>query len=152
MPYNIRLLKMNRWGSRLLIKKIDHIGIAVEDPQAALAVFADGLGLELEETEDIASQKLRAYHLRVGESHIELLHPLDPESPVAKFLAKKGGGIHHLALAVDDIAAATEQMKAKGLQPLSEKPFIGAGGKQVLFFHPKTTGGILLEICQPAAQ
>lgn len=135
-----------------MIRKIDHLGIAVTDPDAALAVFVDGLGLELEETEDIVSQKLRSYHLRIGESHLELLHPLDPDSPVAKFLAKKGGGIHHLALAVDDMEAAIERLVARGLQPLSEKPFIGAGGKQVLFFHPKTTGGVLLEICQSAPE
>ena len=135
-----------------MINKIDHLGIAVADPEAALAIFVDGLGLELEETEDIASQKLRAYHLRVGESHIELLHPLDPESPVARFLEKKGGGVHHLALAVDDIIAARDKMVAKGLKPLSDEPFTGAGGKQVLFFHPKTTGGILLEICQASTQ
>ena len=132
-----------------MIKKIDHLGIAVSDPTQALAIFADALGLELIETEDIPSQKLRSYHLRLGESSLELLHPTDPSSTVAKFLAKKGPGIHHLALAVDDILATRDTLVAKGFQPLGAEPFTGAGGKQVLFFHPKTTGGILLEICQP---
>ncbi len=134
-----------------MIKRIDHLGIAVTDPEQALAVFADALGLKLEETEEIPSQKLRSYHLRVGESNLELLHPTDPASPVAKFLEKKGPGIHHLALEVDDIGAARDRLVARGLKPLTEEPFVGAGGKQVLFFHPKTTGGVLLEICQSGA-
>lgn len=132
-----------------MIKRIDHLGIATGDAKAALAIFAEALGLELEETEEIASQKLRAYHLRVGESHLELLEPTDPESTVAKFLAKKGPGIHHVALAVDDLAAMRVKLVAQGLEPLSAEPFVGAGGKQVLFFHPRSTGGVLLELCQP---
>ncbi len=132
-----------------MIRKIDHVGIAVLDPQAALATFRDALGLRLEQVEDIPSQKLRSYHLRVGESSLELLFPTDPESTVAKFLEKKGPGIHHLSLEVDDIAAEQDRMAAAGLEPLSPEPFVGAGGKKVLFFHPRTTGGVLLEICQP---
>lgn len=131
-----------------MIKKIDHLGIAVDDPEKALAVFAGALGLKHDETEEIPSQKLRSYHLRVGESNLELLYPTDPSSTVAKFLEKKGAGIHHIALAVDDILAERDRMVAHGLQPLSAEPFVGAGGKKVLFFHPKTTGGVLLEICQ----
>lgn len=131
-----------------MIRRIDHIGIAVADAEAALKVFRDALGLELIETEPVASQKLVSYHLKVGESNLELLVPDDPESVIAKFLEKRGPGIHHIALAVEDIASEVERMKAAGLQPLSEKPTLGAGGKQVLFFHPKTTGGVLLELCQ----
>jgi len=131
-----------------MIKRIDHLGIAVTDAEGALAVFAGALGLALEETEDVPSQKLRSYHLRVGESCLELLHPTDPSSPVAKFLEKKGPGIHHIALEVDDILAERDRMVARGLQPLTPEPFVGAGGKRVLFFHPKTTGGVLIEICQ----
>jgi len=131
-----------------VIRKIDHIGIAVADAAAALKVFRDALGLELVGTEPVPSQKLVSYHLRVGESNLELLVPSDPESVIARFLEKRGPGIHHIALAVEDIAAEVERMKAAGLQPLAEKPSLGAGGKQVLFFHPQTTGGVLLELCQ----
>ena len=131
-----------------MIRKIDHLGIAVLDVARGLATFSDVLGLKLEQIEDIPSQGLRSYHLRIGESHLELLFPTDPDSTVARFLEKKGPGIHHLALEVDDIAAETARLTAAGLQPLSAEPFIGAGGKKVLFFHPRTTGGVLLEICE----
>jgi methylmalonyl-CoA/ethylmalonyl-CoA epimerase len=133
-----------------MIQKIDHIGIAVADAEQALAIFRDALGLELTEREAVASQKLISYHLRIGESNLELLHPSEPDSVIAKFLAKRGAGIHHIALAVDDIVAEVERLKAHGLQPLGETPTRGAGGKQVIFFHPKSTGGVLLELCQEA--
>lgn len=132
-----------------MIRRIDHVGIAVLDPQAGLATFRDALGLRLEEVEDIPGQKLRSYHLRIGESSLELLFPTDPESTVARFLEKKGPGIHHLSLEVDDIEAERDRMAAAGLEPLSPEPFVGAGGKKVIFFHPRTTGGVLLEICEP---
>jgi methylmalonyl-CoA/ethylmalonyl-CoA epimerase len=131
-----------------MIKKIDHLGIAVLDPARGLAIFSEALGLRLEQIEDIPGQKLRSYHLRAGESHLELLFPTDPESTVAKFMEKKGAGFHHLALEVDDIEEERDRLTAAGLEPLSPEPFIGAGGKKVLFFHPRTTGGVLLEICQ----
>lgn len=131
-----------------MIKRIDHLGIAVLDPQRALTLYRDTLGLRLDQIEDIPSQKLVSYHLAIGESYLELLHATDDDSVIAKFLAKKGPGIHHLALEVDDIEAERARLEAEGLEPLSEEPFIGAGGKKVLFFHPRTTGGVLLEICQ----
>jgi methylmalonyl-CoA epimerase len=133
-----------------VIKKIDHLAIAVLDADRALATFSDSLGLRLEQVEDIPSQGLRSYHLRIGESHLELLFPTDPSSTVAKFLEKKGPGIHHLALEVDDIEAERDRLEEAGFEPLSAEPFVGAGGKKVLFFHPRTTGGVLLEICQAA--
>jgi methylmalonyl-CoA/ethylmalonyl-CoA epimerase len=132
-----------------MIKRIDHLGLAVLDPARGLAIFSEALGLKLEQIEDIPSQKLRSYRLRLGDAHLELLFPTDPESTVAKFMEKKGPGFHHLALEVDDIEAERTRLVALGFEPLSEKPFTGAGGKQVLFFHPRTTGGVLLEICQP---
>lgn len=135
-----------------MIKRIDHLGIAVLDPRRGLSIFSEALGLRLEQIEDIPSQNLRSYHLRVGESHLELLFPTDPDSTVAKFLEKKGPGFHHLALEVDDIEAERDRLVSLGLEPLSAEPFVGAGGKRVLFFHPRTTGGVLLEVCQPAAQ
>lgn len=135
-----------------MIKKIDHLGIAVLDAARALATFSDALGLRLEQVEDIPSQQLRSYHLRVGDSHLELLVPTDPSSTIAKFLDKKGPGFHHVAFEVDDIEAERDRLVGAGLEPLSEEPFLGAGGKRVLFFHPRTTGGVLLEICQAGDQ
>ncbi len=131
-----------------MIRKIDHIGIAVLDPARALQTFSEALGLKLELVEEIPSQQLISYHLKVGESHIELLHATDPDSVIAKFLAKRGPGVHHVALQVDDLEAERDRLTALGLEPLTPEPFIGAGGKKVLFFHPRTTGGVLVEICQ----
>lgn len=113
-----------------MIKRADHLCTAVSDPRQGLAVFAEALGLTLAETGEIPSQKLRSYHLRVGESNLELLYPADPSSPVAKFLEKKGPGIHHLALEVDDIVVERDRLLARGLQPLTEEPFVGAGGRR----------------------
>ena len=126
--------------------RIDHIGIAVSDIDAALRTYRDGLGLKLDSIERITSQKLTTHHLRIGESHIELLHPTDPTSVIARFLEKKGAGIHHIALAVDDFDAERGRLIAAGLEPIGE-PSIGAGGKHIQFFHPRTTEGVLLEIC-----
>ncbi|MFN8548158.1 MAG: methylmalonyl-CoA epimerase [Candidatus Eisenbacteria bacterium] len=131
-----------------MIRKIDHIGVAVLDPTRAIKTFSEALGLRLDQIEEVPSQKLVSYHLAIGESHIELLHPTDPTSTVAKFLEKKGAGVHHVALQVDDILAERDRLVELGFEALSPEPFVGAGGKKVLFFHPRTTGGVLLEICQ----
>ena len=129
-----------------MIKKIDHIGVAVADIDEALRIYRDVLGLSCEETEEIASQKILSYHLRVGESHLELLVPTDPTSTIARALEKRGAGIHHIALAVDDLDADRARLIAGGLEPIGE-PSTGANGKRIQFFHPRSTGGILLEIC-----
>jgi methylmalonyl-CoA/ethylmalonyl-CoA epimerase len=129
--------------------KIDHIGIAVSDIENALRIYRDALGLPLDSIERISSQKITTHHLRIGESHIELLHPTDPTSPVARFLEKKGPGIHHIAFAVDDFDAVRQHLVSSGLEPIGE-PSVGAGGKLIQFFHPKTTEGVLLEICSEA--
>ncbi|MFH1144847.1 MAG: methylmalonyl-CoA epimerase [Candidatus Eisenbacteria bacterium] len=134
-----------------MIRKIDHIGLAVADAETALALWRDTLGLAHTDTERVESQKILSYHLRLGESNLELLSPTDPESVIAKFLEKKGAGIHHIALAVEDLDVEIARLKAAGLQPLGEHPTAGAGGKRVIFFHPKTTGGVLLELCEAAA-
>ena len=131
-----------------MIRKIDHIGIAVADAEAALAVYRDALGLELTASEPVAGQQLISYHLRLGESHLELLAPTEPNSVIAKFLDRNGPGIHHIALAVDDIEAEIARLKETDLQLLGEKPTLGAGGKKVIFFHPRSTGGVLLELCE----
>jgi methylmalonyl-CoA epimerase len=127
-------------------KRIDHIGIAVSDIEAALRIYREALGLPLESIERITSQRITTHHLRTGESHIELLHPTDPTSPVARFLEKKGPGIHHIAFAVEDFDAERQRLVAAGLEPIGE-PSVGAGGKLIQFFHPRTTQGVLLEIC-----
>ncbi len=129
-----------------MITGIDHIGIAVDDVELALQMYARAFGLRIEHIEEVASQGIRSFHLPVGESRLELLAPLDPNSPVGRFLAKSGPGIHHIAFAVDDLDATRAQMVSSGLTPIGE-PSIGADGKRIQFFHPKSTGGILVEIC-----
>lgn len=128
--------------------KIDHIGIATDRLAEATAVWRDALGLELDSTEEVATQGVRVAMLAVGESHIELLEPLTPDSPVGKFLEKRGPGIHHIAVRVDDIRAALAQLKAKGLRLIDEVPRVGAGGCLVAFIHPSSVEGVLLELVQ----
>ncbi|MOA52332.1 Glyoxalase/Bleomycin resistance protein/Dioxygenase superfamily protein [compost metagenome] len=106
------------------------------------------LGLELHEIEEVEDQKVRTAVFPVGESRIELLEPTSPDSPVAKFLEKRGEGIHHVALGVQDVAAALARLKAEGARLIDEAPRKGAGGAMIAFVHPKSTGGVLLELCQ----
>ena len=127
---------------------IDHIGIATSHLEDATAVWRDALGLELDSTEEIASQGVRVAMFSIGESHIELLEPLTPESPVGKFLGKRGPGIHHIAVRVDDIRGKLAELKAKGLRLIDEVPRIGAGGCLVAFVHPASANGVLLELVQ----
>lgn len=126
--------------------RIDHLGIAVADIDAALRLYRDALGMKLEEIEEVASQRILSYHLKIGESQIELLRPSDPSSVIARFLEKHGPGIHHVAIAVEDLGSERARLVAAGLEPIGE-PSTGAGGKRIQFFHPRTTGGVLLEIC-----
>ncbi len=128
--------------------KIDHIGIATRELKEATAVWRDALGLRVEFTEDIAEQGVRIAMLPIGETHIELLEPLTQESPVGKFLEKRGPGIHHIAIRVDDIEATLGQLKEKGARLIDEAPRIGAGGCLVAFIHPSSTNGVLLELVQ----
>jgi len=128
--------------------KIDHIGIATERLEEASALWQDALGLELDSTEEIASQGVRVAMLTLGESHIELLEPLSDDSPVGKFLGKRGPGIHHIAVRVDDIRASLADFKARGLQLVDEAPRLGAGGCLVAFVHPSSANGVLLELVQ----
>ena len=128
--------------------KVDHIGIAVSGLDEALAVWRDALGLEVEHTEEVAEQGVRVTMLPVGESHIELLQPLTENSPVGKFLEKRGPGIHHIAVRVPDIQAALAQLKEKGTRLIDEKPRTGARGCLVAFVHPSSANGVLLELVQ----
>ena len=128
---------------------VDHIGIAVEKLEDALPFWRDQLGLELVVIEEVPSEKVRVAFLRAGSTRIELLEPTSPDSPIAKALAKRGPGIHHVALEVDDIVARMAALKAAGRPAMDEKPRPGAEGCMVTFLHPKTAGGVLVELTQP---
>ena len=127
---------------------IDHIGIAVGDLAASLAFFRDALGLEVDAPEDVPSQRVRAHFLQAGEAAIELVEPTADDSPIAKFVAKRGPGIHHVALRVDDIVAALAELKAKGVRLIDETPRPGAHHSLVAFIHPASTHGVLVELKQ----
>jgi len=131
-----------------MFKKIDHLGIAVQDMKAAIELYKDVLGLEFAGEEEVVEQKVRTAFFPLGESSIELLEPTSPDSPIAKFIAKKGPGIHHIAIRVDDVVEAIKEMKAKGMQMIDEIPRNGAHGAKIAFIHPKSTPGVLLELCQ----
>jgi methylmalonyl-CoA/ethylmalonyl-CoA epimerase len=127
---------------------IDHIGIAVSDLQQSLAFFRDALGLELDAPEDVGSQRVRAHFLPAGEAAIELLEPTAEDSPIAKYVAKRGPGMHHVALLVDDIVAALAELKAKGVRLIDETPRPGAHHSLVAFIHPSSAHGVLVELKQ----
>ena len=127
---------------------IDHIGIAVGDLDQSLAFFRDALGLELDAPEDVPAQRVRAHFLQAGEAAVELVEPTSDESPIAKFIAKRGAGIHHLALRVDDIVAALAELKAKGVRLIDETPRAGAHNSLVAFIHPSSAHGVLVELKQ----
>jgi len=127
---------------------LDHIGIAVKDLDAALAFYRDALGLEIEGTEDVPSQQVRVHFASVGDPKIELLEATAPSSPIAKYIEKRGPGIHHLTLRVDDVAAALASLKARGVRLIDEKPRPGAEGSMIAFIHPSSTGGVLIELKQ----
>ncbi|MFD1850564.1 methylmalonyl-CoA epimerase [Oceanobacillus bengalensis] len=129
-------------------KKIAHIGIAVHSIDDALHFYTDSLGLQLEGVEVVESEGVKVAFLGIGESRFELLEPLNDESPIKIFLDKKGQGIHHIALEVDDIVARLEQLKANGLPLINEKTKEGAHGSEIAFLHPKAAGGVLFELCQ----
>lgn len=128
--------------------KLDHIGIAVKDLASALAFYRDALGLEIEGTEDVASQKVRALFVPVGEARLELLEATAPESPIARFIEKRGPGLHHITLRVDDIRAALAALKARGIRLIDEEPRPGAEASLIAFVHPASTGGVLIELKQ----
>ncbi|MEJ5257517.1 MAG: methylmalonyl-CoA epimerase [Fervidobacterium sp.] len=128
--------------------RIDHIGIAVRDASEKLKLYKDFLGLEVTEIEELPERGLRVYFIKVGDTRVELLEPMNENSEVSGFLEKKGEGIHHIAFNVHGIDEAVKLAKENGLQPLSEEPKKGAGGTRVLFLHPKTTGGVLVELVE----
>ncbi|HYW72909.1 MAG TPA: methylmalonyl-CoA epimerase [Pyrinomonadaceae bacterium] len=130
------------------IMKIDHIGIATNGIETTASIYAEALGLEVAEIEEVAGQKVRVAMLPVGESRIELLEATSAESPISKFLEKRGPGIHHLAFKVSDIRASLAELKSKGARLIDEEPRPGAGGCLVAFIHPSSTGGVLIELVE----
>lgn len=132
-----------------MINKIDHLGIAVHSIEETTKYFESALGLKCERVEEVPSQKVRTAFFSVGETHLELLEPTAPDSPVARFLESKGEGIHHVAFATDDVKDQLGQASAAGVRLIHEVPIDGAGGKLVAFLHPKSTFGVLTEFCAP---
>jgi len=131
--------------------KIEHLGIATRAIDEALEFWRDTLGLEVLETEEVAEQKVRVAMLPLGESRVELLEPTSEDSPIAKFLEKRGPGIHHIAVRVEDIRAALAILKERGARLIDETPRVGAGGCLVAFIHPSSAGGVLLELVEHVA-
>jgi len=129
---------------------LDHIGIAVSDLPASLAFFKDALGLDVHASEDVTSQKVRAHFLHAGQSSLELLEATDKESAIARFLAKRGPGLHHITLRIDDISAAIAQLKARGIRLIDDEPRPGAEQALVAFIHPSSANGVLVELKQAA--
>lgn len=129
-----------------MIKRIDHIAIVVEDIDAALGFWRDGLGLNLTHVEDVPDQQSAVAFLPTGESEVELVKPTTGTSGVARYLAKRGPGIHHICFEVDDITATLAALKARGVRLIDETPKIGTGGKQIAFIHPESTHGVLVEL------
>lgn len=133
-----------------MLGRIDHIGVAVEDLDAALQLYAETLGMPVVHRETVTEQGVEAVLLDVGENHVELLKPLGPDTPVGKFLAKKGPGLHHVAYQVRDVEAVLASLKASGTRLIDETPRVGIRGSRVAFVHPASTGSVLTEIVQPA--
>jgi len=135
-----------------MLSAIDHIGIAVEDIDAALALYTGSFELPLVDRETVTAQGVEAALLDVGESHVELVAPLGPDTPVGKFLARHGPGLHHVAYRVDDIAQTLSELAEAGMELIDQQARTGIRGAQVAFVRPASTGGVLTEIVQPAAE
>ena len=131
-----------------MIKKVDHIGIAVRSIDEALPFYTETLKLEFLGLEEVDSQGVKVAFIKAGETKLELLEPISEESPIAKFIEKRGEGLHHVALGVDSIQERITEMKEQGIRMLQDEPKIGAGGAHVAFMHPKSAGGILYEFCE----
>ena len=135
-----------------MFARIDHLGVAVEDLDAAIALHESTYGMALAHREVVDEQGVEAVLLDVGENHVELLRPLSPDTPVGRFLAKRGPGLHHVAFQVADIEAALAALKARGVALIDETPRVGIRRSRVAFAHPRSTGGVLTEIVQPAEE
>jgi len=133
-----------------MFARVDHIGVAVEDLEAAIALHAEAYDMELVHREVVEEQGVEAVLLDVGENHVELLRPLGDETPVGRFLAKRGPGLHHVAYQVVDVQATLIALRERGLRLIDEQPRIGIRGSRVAFLHPASSGGVLTEIVQPS--
>lgn len=127
---------------------IDHLGLAVPDLEAARDVFTRLLGFRVVEEEEVPDQKVRVVKLDAGGSDLELLESTDPDGPIGRWVAKRGGGIHHLTLRVADLARTLTELEAAGVELIDREPRTGAGGKRIAFLHPRSTAGILIELCE----
>jgi methylmalonyl-CoA/ethylmalonyl-CoA epimerase len=132
------------------VKSLNHIGIAVRSIDDQKSFYEGALGLEFEGLEDVPSQKVRVAFFRAGDVRMELLEPTEPDSPVAKFIEKRGEGLHHLAFTVEDIKARIAELKESGLRMIDDAPRPGAHHTQIAFLHPKSSFGVLTELCEPA--
>lgn len=131
-----------------MFKRIDHIGVAVKDIEDSLHIFKDILGMEYSGEEVVNEQDVKVAFFPVGESEIELLESTSPEGTIAKYIEKKGEGIHHIAFEVEDLDAILEDLQKKGVRLIDREPRYGAGGARIAFLHPKSTNGILVELCE----
>jgi methylmalonyl-CoA/ethylmalonyl-CoA epimerase len=146
IPFLLHSLKLKQ----KMLTKIDHLGIAVRSLDEAIPYYEKALGLKCERIEEIPAQKVRTAFFNIGGVHLELLEPTDPTSAVAKFLEKNpSGGMHHVAFGTDNIEGQLKQASECGVRLVNEKPFDGAANKLVAFLHPKSTFGVLTEICSP---
>jgi methylmalonyl-CoA/ethylmalonyl-CoA epimerase len=132
--------------------RIDHVGVAVEDLDAAIELYRESFGMPLAHRERVESQGVEAALLDVGDGHIELLEPLGPDTAVGKFIASRGAGLHHVAYAVEDIDATLEQIKQAGLELIDQEARVGIRGSRVAFLHPRSTGKVLTEIVEPVEE
>jgi methylmalonyl-CoA/ethylmalonyl-CoA epimerase len=130
--------------------RIDHVGVAVEDLDQAVALYSERLAMPVEHRETVEEQGVEAVLLGVGDSHVELLRPLGPETAVARFLDRNGPGLHHVAYGTDDIDSALDAVRAAGLRLIDEQPRTGIRNSRVAFVHPKSTGGVLTELVEAA--
>lgn len=131
-----------------MIKKIDHIGIAVKDINEALKLYEGLLGLKVTDTEVVEEQKVKVAFFPTGDSEVELLQSTTPDGPIARYIEKNGEGIQHIAFRVDNLEEKLEELKSKGVRLIDEKPRRGAGGAMIAFLHPKSTFGALIELCE----
>lgn len=133
-------------------KRVDHIAVAVTSLEKALQFYKEQLGIKLIDIETVEEQGVKVAKLDLGNTHIELLEPLGEDTPVGKFIAKRGEGLHHICFGVDDIESGIENLKECGVRLIDQSPKIGAGGAKIAFVHPKSTGGVLLELSQPSPE
>ena len=132
-----------------MIKGIDHVGIAVKSIDEAKKFWVDTLGLKLSHIEEVPEQKARVAILKAGDTTIELVEPTSPDSPVQRFIEKRGEGLHHLTLRTDNLAAQLKKLKSANVNLIDEQPRVGAGGAKIAFLHPKSAHGVLVELCEP---